>query len=90
MDDILTRYHTEIENELQHILDNPNLQDPIITPIVSEYVFRGGKRLRPKMTVITAEMIADIIGEFKSIKAIIVFFHTCSFLLARALACTYS
>ncbi len=72
MDDILNRYHTEIEAELQRILADPEFYDPIITPIISEYISRGGKRLRPKMVIITAELTGGLEAAKRSIPTAIV------------------
>jgi geranylgeranyl pyrophosphate synthase len=45
-----------VEEKINSILDDTNWADQRITPILKEYVLRGGKRLRPLAIFVTAEM----------------------------------
>ncbi|MFQ5978205.1 MAG: polyprenyl synthetase family protein [Candidatus Heimdallarchaeota archaeon] len=45
-----------VEENIAKILDDSNRADERITPILKEYVLRGGKRLRPLAIFVTAEM----------------------------------
>ncbi|MFW9916630.1 MAG: polyprenyl synthetase family protein [Candidatus Thorarchaeota archaeon] len=45
-----------VEKSISTILDDERWVDPRITPLLKEFVLRGGKRLRPLAIFITAEM----------------------------------
>ncbi|MFX0115480.1 MAG: polyprenyl synthetase family protein [Candidatus Hodarchaeota archaeon] len=45
-----------VDEKITDILDDTNWADQRITPILKEYVLRGGKRLRPLAIFVTAEM----------------------------------
>ncbi|MHA2497812.1 MAG: polyprenyl synthetase family protein [Candidatus Hodarchaeales archaeon] len=48
-----------VDKNIVEVLDDSKWADKLITPILKEYALRGGKRIRPLATFVTAEMFGE-------------------------------
>lgn len=72
LDNLLNKYHEKIENEINQLLKT---RDQLYSPI--RYIMKaGGKRLRPIITILSAEAVGGNIRNVLDIAIAIEFLHT--------------